>query len=66
MRLRPGDTLVLYGRLAELDQRPAGAAGDQEHADAVARHHRTDYATSMRDVQEMATADADRPPLAAG
>jgi len=68
-RVRPGDTLVLYGRsahLAELDRRQAGTAGDQEHTDAVARHHRTDYATSVRDVQEIAPADEDRPPPAAG
>lgn len=39
-----GDVLVTYGRAAhldELDRRPAGAAGDRAHAEAVARHHRT-------------------------
>ncbi|HEV2753308.1 MAG TPA: TrkA C-terminal domain-containing protein [Solirubrobacteraceae bacterium] len=37
--VRPGATLVLYGRaerLAELDDRPAGAAGQQAHEQAVA------------------------------
>lgn len=41
--LRDGDTLIVYGHapdLAELDQRPHGAAGDQAHADAVERHER--------------------------
>lgn len=38
-RVRPGDSLVLYGlgrTLADLDERPAGAAGDRAHERAVA------------------------------
>jgi Trk K+ transport system NAD-binding subunit len=37
--VEPGTTLLLYGRrrrIAELDARPAGAAGDRAHAAAVA------------------------------
>lgn len=37
---RPGDTLLVYGpveRLAELDQREAGEAGETAHREAVAR-----------------------------
>jgi hypothetical protein len=37
--IRPGDTLILYGRVdavAEIDRRKAGPAGDAEHLDAVA------------------------------
>jgi hypothetical protein len=40
--VRPGDTLVVYGRaaeLAELDHRPAGSAGDEAHRAAVAQRH---------------------------
>jgi uncharacterized protein with PhoU and TrkA domain len=36
-RIRPGDTLVVYGhedRLAELDERSLGSAGDRTHAEA--------------------------------
>lgn len=39
--VEPGDTLIVYGpgpRLAELDRRSAGAAGDEAHAAAVAAH----------------------------
>ncbi|MDP8942602.1 MAG: TrkA C-terminal domain-containing protein [Actinomycetota bacterium] len=39
--VRPGETLVLYGRsrrLAELDRRPAGPEGDDMHERAVAEH----------------------------
>jgi hypothetical protein len=39
-RVEAGDTLVVYGRgehVAELDRRPAGAAGDRAHAAAVRR-----------------------------
>lgn len=39
----PGDTLLLYGRqdlLRELDDRPAGSAGDLAHAAAVERQDR--------------------------
>jgi NhaP-type Na+/H+ and K+/H+ antiporter len=38
MEIRPGDTLVVYGRserLAELDERRAGSGGDQAHEHAV-------------------------------
>jgi hypothetical protein len=40
--VRAGDVLVAYGRstlLDELDRRPAGAAGDRAHREAVRRHH---------------------------
>lgn len=36
--IHPGDTLLLYGRrqaLHDLDTRPAGTTGEQQHADAV-------------------------------
>ena len=36
--IRPGDTLILYGRadaVAEIDRRKAGPTGDAEHLDAV-------------------------------
>jgi hypothetical protein len=39
--VRSGDTLVIYGqreRIAELDRRGAGAAGDRAHEQAVAAH----------------------------
>ncbi len=42
-RIRPGDTLVLYGRgddLHELDSRRAGPEGDRRHEEAVARQLR--------------------------
>lgn len=40
--IRPGDVVILYGRLdafSELDSRKAGSAGDQAHRDAIAHHH---------------------------
>ncbi len=40
-RVNPGDTLILYGLiddLDELDNRPAGEAGDQAHQRAIKRH----------------------------
>ena len=41
--IEPGDVVIIYGRrhaIAELDQRPQGAAGDAAHAAAVARNAR--------------------------
>jgi Trk K+ transport system NAD-binding subunit len=41
--IRPGDTLILYGRVdavAEIDRRAAGPAGDVEHLDAVEEQRR--------------------------
>ncbi len=41
-RLEPGDTLLIYGhedRLAELDNRPAGAEGSRKHVFAVEELH---------------------------
>jgi len=41
--IQPGDVVIIYGRrhaIAELDQRPQGAAGDAAHAAAVARNAR--------------------------
>jgi hypothetical protein len=43
--IRPGDTLILYGRgnaVAEIDRRSAGPAGDAEHLDAIEEHRRLD------------------------
>ncbi len=43
-RVAAGEILLLYGRadrLSELDHRPAGAAGDAAHRDAVADQRRT-------------------------
>ncbi|MFA4944773.1 MAG: TrkA C-terminal domain-containing protein [Lentisphaeria bacterium] len=40
-QIQAGATLILYAlvdRLPELDQRPAGAAGDQAHQEAMRRH----------------------------
>jgi Trk K+ transport system NAD-binding subunit len=37
-RVEPGDSLVLYGRgadLADLDRRPAGPAGERAHLESV-------------------------------
>ncbi len=37
-KIRPGDTLILYGRseaLSQLDQRESGTTGDQQHEQAV-------------------------------
>jgi uncharacterized protein with PhoU and TrkA domain len=39
--VRAGDVLIVYGRddhLVELDERPAGPAGDAAHRAAVASH----------------------------
>ena len=48
-RIRAGDTLILYGlarRIAELDQRQAGAGGEQAHTKAVSEHQdQTDIRT---------------------
>jgi hypothetical protein len=43
--VRPGDLLIVYGktsRLKELDRRPAGAAGDHAHQEAVQRQRATE------------------------
>lgn len=40
--IHPGDTLLIYGRqarVAELDQRPAGAEGSRKHIDAIVDQH---------------------------
>jgi len=40
-RINAGDLVIVYGLaevLAELDRRPAGAAGDRQHEESVARH----------------------------
>ncbi len=42
-RVEAYDTLVVYGEqshLCEIDQRPAGAPGDEAHDRAVAEHRR--------------------------
>lgn len=50
--IHEGDTLILYGHgglLAELGKRPAGPAGDESHADAVAEHRIILNAETVRD-----------------
>ena len=57
-RIRPGDTLILYGhadRIAELDERRAGFAGEQAHVQAV---------TEQEQQQAHTAADADQEPEA--
>ena len=43
--IRPGETLILYGRadaVSEIDRRTAGPAGDAEHLDAIEEHRKLD------------------------
>jgi len=59
--IRPGDTLVLYGRadaLAELDKRPANYRGEQAHREAVAEQRRA-VAERKQQEQEHRRDDAD-------
>jgi hypothetical protein len=61
----PGDTMVVYGqvsRIAELDERKAGAAGDQAHELAVTEHLESDRLESTRDATEMMGHDEMRRP----
>lgn len=52
--IRPGDTVLLYGRrssLEELGYRPSGPQGDAEHARGVTRHGHAQAAEQARDQQ---------------
>ncbi len=52
--LRPGDTVLLYGREASLDElgyRPHGPAGDAEHQHGVTRHGHARAVEQARDRQ---------------
>lgn len=66
-RARPGDTLLVYGpvdRLAELDERRSGTAGERAHRDAIAaqreieRLERVAQATETGDAPNLQGADA--------
>ncbi len=55
--LRPGDTLLLYGRsgsFEELDQRPAGAEGNRAHVQAVGRQRDIEREEAQREEAEEA------------
>lgn len=52
--IRPGDTVLLYGRESTLDElgyRPHGPAGDAEHEQGVTRHEHARAAEQARDRQ---------------
>ena len=57
--------MVVYGqvsRIAELDERKAGAAGDRAHELAVTEHLESDRLESTRDATEMMGHDEMRRP----
>lgn len=58
--IRRGDTVLLYGReaiLEELVARPHGPAGDAEHAQGIARHEHVRAVEHARDEQARAEED---------